>query len=210
MSFFRSPLFANDNASFTPLFRLLDEFDQYSNAGEGRQTRGGRSLTTFNPKFDVKEVADAYELHGELPGIEQKDVEIEFTDAQTLTIKGRTERSYTSGTPPAGFVEGPAAQGQIEGGEDHKVPHKATVEEEGAENKETAVEKSEKTEKTENNKEDAAKFWVSERSVGEFNRSFSFPVRVDQDQVRASMKNGILSIVVPKSKKAESRKITIS
>ncbi len=80
MSFFRSPLFANDNASFTPLFRLLDEFDQYSNAG-GRQ-QGTRGLTTFNPKFDVKEVADAYELHGELPGIEQKDVEIEFTDAQ--------------------------------------------------------------------------------------------------------------------------------
>ncbi len=119
-----------------------------------------------------------------------------------MNIKGRTERSYTSGTPPSGFVEGPAAQGQIEGGEGHKVPQKAKVEDEGAENKETAVEKSEEA--------PAAKFWVSERSVGEFNRSFSFPVRVDQDQVRASMKNGILSIIVPKSKKAESRKITIA
>jgi HSP20 family protein len=83
MSFFSSPFIPNDpNTSFTPLFRLLDDFDQYSrgNVPQGRHHRS--HLKTFNPKFDVKEVADAYELHGELPGIEQKDVEIEFTDAQ--------------------------------------------------------------------------------------------------------------------------------
>lgn len=205
MSFFRSPFPADDSSTFTPLFRLLDEFDQYSSGNPGRRQRG--SLTqTFAPKFDVKEVKDTYELHGELPGIEQKDVEIEFIDAQTLTVKGRTERSYTAGTPPAGFVEGPAATAQItEGGEDHKVPHKATVEDEDAANKKTAVTKAEKKKE-----EPEAKYWVSERSTGEFSRSFSFPVRVDQDAVRASMKNGILSIIVPKAKKVESRKITIS
>jgi HSP20 family protein len=83
MSFFSSPFIANDpNTSFTPLFRLLDDFDQYSrgNVPQGRHHRS--HLKTFSPKFDVKEVTDAYELHGELPGIEQKDVEIEFTDAQ--------------------------------------------------------------------------------------------------------------------------------
>jgi HSP20 family molecular chaperone IbpA len=156
-------------------------------------------LRSFTPKFDVKELKNAYELHGELPGIEQKDIEIEFTDAQTLTVKGHTERSYTSGTPPAGFVEGPAAQAAITEGEPS---HKATVEEEGAK-KDTAVEAKKAKQEPEE------KFWVSERSVGEFSRSFSFPVRVDQDNVRASMKNGILSILVPKAKKHESRKITI-
>jgi HSP20 family molecular chaperone IbpA len=211
MSFFSSPFIANDpNTSFTPLFRLLDDFDQYSR-GSVPQGRHHRShLKTFSPKFDVKEVADAYELHGELPGIEQKDVEIEFTDAQTLTVKGRSERSYTSGTPPAGFVEGPAATGAItEGGEsnDHPKGHKATVEDEDAA-KETTTEVVKAQEQP---KEPEAKFWVSERSVGEFSRSFSFPVRVDQDAVQASMKNGILSIVVPKLKKTEHRrKITIA
>jgi HSP20 family molecular chaperone IbpA len=39
-------------------------------------------LKTFSPKFDVKEAADAYELHGELLGIKQEDIKIEFTDAQ--------------------------------------------------------------------------------------------------------------------------------
>jgi HSP20 family molecular chaperone IbpA len=203
MSFFPRGYFADDTASFTPLFRLLDEFENYTGNEGRRSTRRGRTLQSFTPKFDVKEVDNAYELHGELPGIDQKDVEIEFSDDQTLTIKGRTERSYSSGTPPAGFIEGGAAPAAITEGE-HKTPHKATVEDEDA-SKQTGVVK-----KSETPAEPEAKYWISERSVGEFSRSFTFPVRVDQEAVKASMKNGILSLIVPKAKKAESRKITIS
>lgn len=194
MSLWPRSFIANE-PSFTPLFRLLDEFDNYRGS-----TPTGAVLKTFNPKFDVKENPENYELHGELPGIEQKDVEIEFTDAHTLTVKGRTERHYERGTRPAGFVEGPALGGAItEGGEKEK-PHKATVEDEGEPSAQDAREES----------KEKSKYWVSERSVGEFSRSFSFPVRVDQDAVKASMKNGILSIMVPKAKKHEARKITIS
>jgi HSP20 family protein len=185
---------------------MLDEFDQYSRQGD-RAIR--TSLKTFTPKFDVKESKDAYELHGELPGIEQKDVDIEFTDAHTLTIKGHTERSYTSGTPPAGFVEDAPAQGAITEGENgHKAhkAHKATVEDEGAQESTQVVKQNETTQEA----KEGTKIWVSERTVGEFSRSFTFPTRVDQDHVRASMRNGILSIVVPKAKKLEGRKITIS
>jgi len=204
MSLFpRSFLTADPAYSFQPLFRMLDDFDQYSRQGD-RDTSA--SLKTFTPKFDVKELKDTYELHGELPGIEQKDVEIEFTDAHTLTIKGRTERSYTSGTPPAGFVEGAPAQGAIEGTDSHKA-HKATVEDEGAVEGSTEVTKREEHTQP---KEPESRFWVSERSVGQFSRSFTFPARVDQDAVTATMKNGLLSIVVPKHKKSEPRKIAIS
>ena len=203
MSLFpRSFLAAEPGYSFQPLFRLLDDFDQYRQGDRDVST----SLKTFTPKFDVKELKDVYELHGELPGIEQKDVEIEFTDAHTLTIKGRTERHYSSGTPPAGFVEGAPTRGAIEGANGNKA-HKTTVEDEGAEGTSTEV-----TKKTEpaRPKEPESKFWVSERSVGEFSRSFTFPARVDQDNVTATMKNGLLSIVVPKHKKTEPRKIAIS
>jgi HSP20 family molecular chaperone IbpA len=204
MSLFpRSFLTADPAYSFQPLFRMLDDFDQYSRQGD-RDTSA--SLKTFTPKFDVKELKDTYELHGELPGIEQKDVEIEFTDAHTLTIKGRTERSYTSGTPPAGFVEGAPAQGAIEGTDSHK-GHKATVEDEGAVEGSTEVTKREEPTQP---KEPESRVWVSERSVGQFSRSFTFPARVDQDAVTATMKNGLLSIVVPKNKKSEPRKIAIS
>lgn len=212
MSFF--PLIANEpSSSFTPLFRLLDDFDQYSRGPGHNHHRRGGPVKTFTPKFDVKELQDAYELHGELPGIEQKDVEIEFTDAQTLTIRGRTERQYTSGSPPdssAGLVEGAAASGAItEGGEtDSHKSHQPTVEDENAQQKPSGSTEI-ATKAAGQPQQHHAKFWVSERSVGEFSRSFSFPSRVDQDQVRASMKNGILSIMVPKTKKHESRRIHI-
>jgi hypothetical protein len=80
---------------FAPLFRLLDDYDSH------RSSQGSfSSIRSFAPKFDVQEVKDAYHLDGELPGIDQKDIQIEFTNPYTLVIKGRTEREYTSGPPP--------------------------------------------------------------------------------------------------------------
>ncbi|KAG4439505.1 hypothetical protein IFR05_004990 [Cadophora sp. M221] len=218
-SFFASPSAAN-NTSFHPLFRLLDDFEQHSrntdNSHPHRQLR--TNMKSFTPKFDVKELPEAYELHGDLPGIEQKDVEIEFTDVQTITIRGRTERSSTSETPPSGLIEGSATPAAIESASnDASKPatHKATVEDEDAvmvtdpaqppttsSSEVAAITKEEKV-------EPKAKYWVSERSVGEFSRSFTFPVRVEQDGVTASMKNGVLSITVPKAKKHEAKKIPI-
>ncbi|KAI6247349.1 heat shock protein [Erysiphe necator] len=172
MALFPRSFITNDQSAFPPIFRLLDEFDQYSRSVDRPNKHS--SLNTFTPKFDIKELRDSYQLHGELPGIDQKDVEIEFTDASTLTIKGRSERSYTN----------EPADGKSEGKSEEKADGKAKKE-------------------TENT------FWVMERSVGEFSRSFGFPVPVDQDAVKASMKNGILSVIVPKAKKQESKKITI-
>jgi HSP20 family molecular chaperone IbpA len=40
---------------------------------------------------------------------------------------------------------------------------------------------------------------VSERQVGQFERTFTFLAKVDQDGVKASLNHGILSIVVPKA-----------
>jgi len=220
MSFFPRTFVANDPTSFHPLFRLLDDFDSYNRGSttsnnHNHHHRGGHVMKSFAPKFDVKEAVDSFELHGELPGVDQSNVEIEFTDSQTLVVKGRTERSYTSGTPPAGFIESTKTAGAISDGEANKdsSAHQPTVEDEDTANGSTTKTSAEGTEVA---KKDAApaepqeKFWVSERSVGEFSRSFTFPVRVDSDQVKASMKNGILSIIVPKAKKDQARKITIS
>jgi len=199
MSFFPQALISSDS-SFHPLFRFIDDFDQYSRGSTNEPHRHHRGqLKSFTPKFDVKELKDGYELHGELPGIEQKDVEVEFTDNQTLTVKGRTERSYTAGTPPAGAIEGGKVTGEIE----DKKQHQSTVEDEVADSQEVVKKEEQKQD------DEAAKYWVSERSVGEFSRSFSFPVRVDQEGVKASMNNGVLSILVPKASKVESRKISI-
>ena len=125
MSFFPRGYISDPTTSFHPLFRLLDDFDTY----RAIDRPSASVMKSFTPKFDLKEVKDGYELHGELPGIEQKDIEIEFTDANTLTIKGRTERSYESGTRPAA-IAAPAEQGRIT--EEGHNGHKATVEDEDA------------------------------------------------------------------------------
>jgi len=187
-------LFPRFTQEISPIFRLLDDYDRASRHALRHVDQGLRS---FSPKFDVKELKDSYELHGEFPGIEQKDINIEWTDGNTLTISGRTEIVREEGERPQGFIE--------EGESSKEHYHKPTVEDEAAE---TQVAK--KGEQGVAKKEDdAPKYWVSERSVGEFSRSFSFPTRVDQDAVKASLKNGILSIVVPKAKAAKARKVNI-
>lgn len=54
-----------------------------------------------------------------------------------------------------------------------------------------------------------AKNWISERYTGSFTRSFRFASKVDQETVRASLKDGILAITLPFARKPESRKIQI-
>jgi len=182
------------SGDFTPLFRLLDDYDSHRSSSG---TQGGRTQTirSFQPKFDVREEKDSYVLHGELPGIDQKDIDISFADSQTIVIKGRVEREHHSGTPA---VEGNGEQKKIES-------HKPTVEDDP---EETVKAKPTSNEVAHHDKHKKAqyKYWVTERSIGEFHRSFTFPQRVDQDAVKASLKNGILSLTVPKAVAKEARK----
>lgn len=191
-------LFPRFTQEYAPLFRLFDDFDRRAFREFDNQVR---EVRTFTPKFDVKEVQDAYELHGEFPGIEQKDINIEWTDANTLTVSGRHEQVREEGERPSAAIEGA-------NGEQKKL--QPSVEEEGTETTkpaETQVAKQGGQEVAK--QEGGSRYWVSERSVGEFHRSFSFPTRIDQDAVKASLKNGILSVVVPKAKAPQPRKISI-
>ncbi|RFU28965.1 hypothetical protein B7463_g7364, partial [Scytalidium lignicola] len=188
--------------AFHPLFRLLDDFDSYSR--RRGESHPGHHQKVFTPKFDVKEIENAYELHGELPGIDQEDITIDFTDENTLNVRGYFERHYKSSTPPRGFIEDSQEQKQIEGHREHQPTTEDDPNEPATSQNKVAKQEQKKPEEAQ------AKYWISERSVGEFARCFSFPSRVDHDAVTASMKNGILSIIVPKAKKHETRKIVIS
>ena len=48
-----------------------------------------------------------------------------------------------------------------------------------------------------------------ERPVGEFEKSFRIPVKVEQDKINATFTNGILSITLPKSAEAKPKQIQI-
>lgn len=200
-------LFPRFTQEFSPLFRLLDDYDRQTSR---HFNNVNQQIRSFTPKFDVQELKDAYELHGEFPGIEQENIHIEWSDANTLTISGRHETVREEGTKPQAAIEG----AQSSDPENHY--HKPTVEEEGADGStstpvETQVTKKHPAEQelAKSTDENGSRYWVSERSVGEFHRSFAFPARIDQDAVKASLKNGILSIVVPKAKAPQPRKINI-
>lgn len=192
-------LFPRFTQEFAPIFRLFDEYDRQAFRDVDRQFQSVRS---FTPKFDVKENKDSYELHGELPGVEQKNISIEWTDNNTLTISGKHEHVREEGRRPT-TIEAGEGQKKIES-------HQPTVEDETAEstNKDSQVAKQSDQQQI-TKEEPKQRYWVSERSVGSFHRSFAFPARVDQDAVKASLKNGILSIVVPKATAPQSRKVNI-
>jgi len=201
-------LFRGINGEFSPLFRLLDDYASHT-ATRGGFPSASSSVRSFSPKFDVKESKETYELHGEIPGVEQNQINIEFVDPQTIQISGRVEHRHIRGQPPAGFVEGQQdEQGKIEGGDGNHY-HKPTVEDAGNEGgSQSAVQKPDQSKLTKRGEEE--RWWITERSVGEFSRVFSFPSRVDQDKVSASLKNGVLQVVVPKAKPEKGRKIAIN
>ncbi|KAF2710426.1 heat shock protein-like protein 30 [Pleomassaria siparia CBS 279.74] len=194
-------LFPRFTQEFTPLFRLIDDYEKAA-------FRASSPLRTFSPKFDVRELNDSYELHGEFPGIEQKDINIEWTDANTLTITGRHETVREEGTRPTAAIEQGEPTKRIEAANGSSSSAKDKQHQPSAED-ESAIQSPEPAEVIQRPDSNEPKYWVSERSVGSFHRSFNFPNRVDQDAVKASLKNGILSVVVPKAKKVEPRRVMI-
>ncbi|KAJ5443877.1 30 kDa heat shock protein [Penicillium daleae] len=228
--------FLSCTSDFSPLFRLLADYETHhsrpaptrSSACKSTSTSGSTSTSTpsrcpptpthrtvFLPAFDVRELPDAYYLDGELPGVDQSNIDIEFTDPQTLVVKGRTERNYTSST-----IQSASPQPTVEDDEDDEgnmSDARSTASSSASSTRSTSaviVEKpspSGPAQTTQSSTPSSPKehYWIAERSIGEFQRTFSFPVRVEQDNVRAALKNGILSIIVPKEAAPKAKKIRI-
>jgi HSP20 family molecular chaperone IbpA len=171
------------------MFRIMDEYDRVAR----ELTRGAsQTLRGFQPKFDVKETKESYELHGEIPGVEQKDIEITWQDSNTLSISGHVEHRVER------------KQGSVEEEEDKS--KQPTVEDEKEPETSVIATGSKEVQKK---PEDEGRYWITERSVGEYHRSFSFPSPVDHDNVKATLKNGVLTVVVPKARRMEPKRINI-
>lgn len=268
MSFFPAPLLPRlggfPSHDFAPLFRMLDDYTSQAQRAMDFFPTTARAPQVFQPRFDVREVEGAYELRGELPGVEQRQLEVEFTDAQTLVVRGRTERESSSGSPPAAIAAAPEQVENVNTSDDAAATEtsteqvnttatepaidsdamsthssasyqKATVEDEDAASTTTpgqatpagssvAAEEPQQTSQVntvatpapqqtqqapQQQQQQQPRYWVSERSVGEFQRTFTFPSRINHDNVRASLKDGVLHIVVPKAVAPASRRINV-
>lgn len=187
------PIFpSTPNTGFLSLLRLLDADEPSVSHNSHPHAR------PFSPKFDVRENAQSYELLGELPGIQQEDIDIEFAenDSSALTIKGSIEREHEKSSNNKSITS--------ESHHDHKQEKQPGTEVAKQGKNEGTIEKSKQHEKP------AYRYWVSERSVGEFQRTFAFPAKVDRERIKANLKDGILTVEVPKLlKEADSKKIVI-
>ncbi|KAK5659906.1 hypothetical protein OQA88_13370 [Cercophora sp. LCS_1] len=195
MSLFTPRSMQHGAPGFSSLFRMLDDFEKYaqhhiSSPMGSSIIPSSSSIETCTPKFDVAEHEKNYTLQGELPGVPPENVNIEFTDPQTLVVSGHAEREHTEGDPSL-------AKGMIEGSGDKKKI-------EGKKGDTSSASK-----KDESSKEGKTKYWLSERSFGEFSRVFNFPATVDQDKVEAKFNHGVLDIMVPKMEKKGTHKIEI-
>ena len=94
-----------------------------------------------SPAIDIVEEANGYKLTAELPGMEEKDVEL-VVSGDTMTLKG---------------------------------------------------EKKQESEHKEKN------YTLSERSYGEFRRSFSLPDGIDREKISAEFGKGVLTVMLPKT-----------
>lgn len=146
------------------------------------------------PSTDMVETPDAYELHAELPGYDKKDIKIEMSDSHTLVISGNIEKEYKSDSQSEEADEASSSEG--------------TSKNKQSDSKEVTTTKKD-DEKQVGKPSSGHKWLVQERTSGSFVRSFSLPVAVKADTIKASYNNGVLKVVIPKAQNKESNKINI-
>lgn len=106
---------------------------------------------SFVPRFEVKETSDAFHFRADLPGIEEKDLDISLT-GNRLTVSG------------------------------HRVAEQ---------------------------RNEGETYYAYERSYGDFSRSFTLPDGADVEHAEADMRNGVLTITMPKKPEHQPRKISL-
>jgi HSP20 family protein len=131
--------------------RLVREVFGWDPFQEMRPLLAGR-LEGFAPAFEVKETKESFVFRADLPGLEEKDLEV-TTSGNRLTVSGKREAEKED-------------------------------------------------------KEDT--YYAYERSYGSFTRTFTLPEQADIAHVKAELKKGELTIVVPKTAAAVAKRVPVS
>ncbi|MFW5800310.1 MAG: Hsp20/alpha crystallin family protein [Spirochaetota bacterium] len=133
--------------------RMNDLFEDFFEDWDLPLESDSLQSASYTPRLDITEDDNNIYVNAELPGVKEKDIDVELKD-NMLTISG---------------------------------------------------EKKEETEEKEK------KYHRVERSYGYFQRSVNLSSKVDEDKIKASYKDGILSITLPKveGEESKSKKIQI-
>ncbi len=137
------------------LSRLEREMDSFLRGRQLSALAGNgdpRRPVEWAPAVDIHDDAAKIQLTADLPGVEQKDVEISVEN-NVLTLRGERKAEQ---------------------------------------------------------KGDADGYHRYERVYGSFTRAFTLPSTVDTEKVSAEMKNGVLTVTLPKRPEAQPRTIKIN
>ncbi|TPX64676.1 hypothetical protein SpCBS45565_g05698 [Spizellomyces sp. 'palustris'] len=159
---------------------LLRDFDRafssleepLSQALFARPLRGAQTANLYRPAVDVSETKNAYLIEAELPGARREDIDLEFTDSNTIVVKGNIGPKETAQSYPDVFSATSEASAVTTSNADANTPTTISAE--------------------------IPTYWTQERTLGSFRRSFTFPTAVDSERVRAVFRDGVLSVHVPK------------
>ncbi len=110
-----------------------------------------RPLPAFAPQFEVKETKDAFIFRADLPGVEEKNIEVSLT-GNLLTVNGLRDQEE---------------------------------------------------------RHEGENFFADERTFGSFTRAFTLPDGVDGEHVNAELKDGVLTLQIPKKPEHQPKRISI-
>ncbi|KAG8672489.1 hypothetical protein FPOAC1_005764 [Fusarium poae] len=183
----------------------------------------------WEPRFEAHETEDSFVLYGELPGLNKENVTVEFPEPRKLVVTGKVER-FTDVPKAAETITeqpAPAPTPVIESDNEDtqsRSSYQATVEDDVDDEFEVLSHTSQKSEtvsqpqpetlsdKAREKQPEQPKQPEEPRRSGytkEFSRYFTFPTYVNHEAVTANLKDGLLTIIVPKAT-PQSRRIIIS
>jgi HSP20 family molecular chaperone IbpA len=129
---------------------MAEKEAQKREASSPIETERTTSRKVFIPRVDIREVGDAIVLLADMPGVDEKAVDITL-EKNVLTLTGRVEPDVYEGYRAA-YVE---------------------------------------------------------YEAGDYERAFTLSDEIDRDRIEASVKNGVLKLILPKAAPVKLRKISV-
>lgn len=182
-SFFRSPsIFSNE---FHSLFNDLDRISAATPFTDSSLA------ASFAPRVKLVEHGNEYKIEAEVAGFPKEALTIDFPDARVLRLSGKFEQENNHNPKSADFAPEAVAARTSPAAQSSSCSTEVT----------TTAADHEKQLGSKN-----GRIWHNERISRSFTRNIGLPGAIDTDAVKASLENGVLSIVLPKLEKATSTK----
>lgn len=187
---------------FSRILNYVDELDRHF-------ARRHHLINCFIPRFDLEEDSQLYYLYGEIPGSRVDDITIEPRDKNILVIYGTTRRNEVElgsqnknndilmRSPTQVASTGNNQEVELEPSalldKPSRVPPHSHHHTPGG-----TTSYIEATSPSKANHRPTRKILLNERLVGDFHRTFALPTPIVEESIRATLEDGVLTVLIPK------------